>query len=116
MKFLTDVNASGILAQWLMDKGHDVVKVASKDPTMTDDKILEWAVAEKRIIVTTDNDFEAMIWRQQKAHCGVLRLENVPRAERKLMLETTLRLYSQVLADGAIVIAQKKKYRIRRYL
>lgn len=115
MRFLTDVNASGILAQWLSAKGHNVVKVASKNPTMTDDEILKRAVAEDRIIVTTDNDFEEMIWRQQKPHCGVLRLDNVPRIERKILLETTLELYSQELLSGAIVIAQKKKYRTRRY-
>jgi len=29
--------------------------------------------------------FEEMIWRQGKSHCGVLRLENLPRSERKAL-------------------------------
>jgi predicted nuclease of predicted toxin-antitoxin system len=51
MKFLTNVNASGILAYWLTKMGYDVVKVADKDPRMADENILSWAFAEKRIIV-----------------------------------------------------------------
>ena len=62
MNFLLDVNASGDLARWLIELGHDVVKVSEKNPRMTDDKILRWALREHRIIVTTDNDFEEMIW------------------------------------------------------
>ena len=82
MDFLLDVNASGAVARWLIDRGHNVAEVGQTDPRMSDDKILSWAVREHRIIVTTDNDFEEMIWRQGKLHCGVLRLENLPRSER----------------------------------
>ena len=113
MKFLTDVNASGTLAQWLLDLGHDVKQVADRDVSLTDEEILRWAVQEQRIIVTTDKDFEEMIWRQGKPHCGILRLENLPRAERKALLEDVLAQHMQALASGAIVIAQAKKIRIR---
>jgi predicted nuclease of predicted toxin-antitoxin system len=115
VKFLTDVNASGILAQWLVERGHDVSVVSDKDPRMTDDDILNWAVEEQRIIITTDNDFEEMVWRERRLHCGILRLENLPRAERKLLLEEVFELYSRELLSGAIVIAQKKRFRVRRY-
>ena len=87
MDFLLDVNASGAVARWLIDRGHNVAEVGQTDPRMRDDKILNWAVRENRIIVTTDNDFEEMIWRQGKYHCGVLRLENLPRSERLKDLE-----------------------------
>ena len=69
------------------------------EPQMEDEKILEWAVREQRIIVTTDNDFEQMIWQQQKSHCGILRLENVPRKEREVLLKytcnITVKIYEQ---------------------
>ena len=76
--------------------------------------ILSWAVREHRIIVTTDNDFEEMIWRQGKSHCGVLRLENLPRAERKALLHDVLGRHSQELESGAIVIALSRKFRVRK--
>lgn len=60
MKFLLDVNASGIVARWLTNMGHDVAQVAEKDPRMRDEEVLTWAVNERRIIVTTDQDFEEM--------------------------------------------------------
>ena len=114
MNFLLDVNASGALARLLIDLGHDVVEVGEKDPRMSDDDILSWALRERRIIVTTDNDFEEMIWRQGKSHCGVLRLENLPRSERKALLHDVLGRHSQELESGAIVIALIKKFRVRK--
>ncbi len=114
MRFLTDVNASGALAKWLRDMGHDVIEVGDRDAYLSDDEILKWAVLEQRIIVTTDNDFEEMIWRQGKPHCGVLRLENLPRAERKALMENVLSKYTELLADGAIIIAHTRRVRVRR--
>ena len=114
MNFLLDVNASGALARWLIHMGHDIVEVSQKDPRMSDDDILSWAVRERRIIITTDNDFEEMIWRQGKPHCGVLRLENLPRSERKALLHDVLDRHSQDLESGAIVIALSTKFRVRR--
>ncbi|MBW2329382.1 MAG: DUF5615 family PIN-like protein [Deltaproteobacteria bacterium] len=115
MKFLLDVNASGAVTRWLTDRGHNVVEVGQKDPRMSDDEILSWAVRERRIIVTTDNDFEEMIWRQGKSHCGVLRLENLPRSQRKALVHDVLDRHSKDLESGAIVIALSRKFRVRRH-
>lgn len=71
MKFLVDVNASGIVVDWFLERGHDLAEVAEKDPSMGDERILQWAVREQRIIVTTDQDFEQRIWREGKDHRGV---------------------------------------------
>ena len=114
MNFLLDVNASGAVARWLIDRGHNVAEVGQKDSRMSDDEILSWAVRERRIIVTTDNDFEEMIWRQGKSHCGVLRLENLPRSQRKALVDDVLDRYSKDLESGAIVIALSRKFRVRR--
>ena len=114
MKFLIDVNASRFLGNSLVAKGYDVVYVSDVDPKMIDEEILEWSVREQRVIITTDSDFEQMIWQQQKPHCGILRLENVPRKERATLLEDALRYYSQDLLEGKIVIALRNKFRLRK--
>ena len=114
MDFLIDVNASGVVSQYLLDHGHNVVEVAQKNQRMTDEDILSWAVNEHRIIVTTDNDFEEMVWRQKKPHCGILRMENLPRPQRIRLLHDVLTQYACELGDGAIIIATTHKYRIRR--
>jgi predicted nuclease of predicted toxin-antitoxin system len=114
MKFLVDVNASSSLASWLVGLGHDVAQVKDRDARMADGDILTWAVNEQRIIITTDQDFEEMIWREGKRHGGVLRLENLPRSQRKSLLEGVLSGYSQALVSGEVVIALSRKIRIRR--
>lgn len=114
MDFLLDVNASGAVARWLIDREHNVAEVGQTDPRMSDDKILSWAVRERRVIVTTDNDFEEMIWRQGKLHCGILRLENLPRSERMTFLNDVLDRHAKDLEAGAIVIALRAKFRIRK--
>jgi predicted nuclease of predicted toxin-antitoxin system len=114
MNFLLDVNASGAVASWLIQLGHGVVEVGQKDPRMSDNEILSWAVRESRIIVTTDNDFEEMIWRQGKPHCAILRLENLPRSERIALLHDVLDCHSLDLESGAIVIALSTKIRVRK--
>ena len=114
MNFLLDVNASGAVARCLIYLGHDVAEVGQKDPRMSDKEVLSWAVRERRIIVTTDNDFEEMIWRQGKPHCGVLRLENLPRSERIVLLRDVLDRHSRDLESGAIVIALRTKFRVRK--
>lgn len=55
-----------------------------------------------------------MIWRQGKPHCGVLRLGNLPRAERRQLLVDILAHHADALRAGAIVIADTQKVRIRK--
>ncbi len=108
------VHASGSLVDGLINLGHDVIQVVEKDTRMRDADIRCWAVREQRIISTTDRDFEEMIWREGKEHCGVLRLENLPRVARRALLEDVLFHHQQDLASGAIVIAQSDKICVRR--
>jgi predicted nuclease of predicted toxin-antitoxin system len=114
MRFLLDVNASGVVLELLLDLGHDVACVGDIDPSMGDSAILTWAVREERIIITTDSDFEQMIWLQERQHCGVLRLENLPRSQRIMLIQEVLANYAQDLEAGAVVIATQRNIRIRR--
>ncbi len=114
MRFLLDMNASGTLLNLLLNSDHDVACVQDVDRKMSDSDILDWAVREQRIIITTDSDFEQMIWLQERLHYGVLRLENLPRSDRISLFEDVLANYAQTLESGAIVIATKQKIRIRR--
>jgi predicted nuclease of predicted toxin-antitoxin system len=114
MKFLLDVNASGTLSKFLLELGHDVACVSHVDAEMSDDGILTWAAQEERIIITTDSDFEQMIWLQGRIHFGVLRLENLPRSERMLLFQEVLANYAQDLEAGTVVIATQRKIRIRK--
>ena len=113
MKFLTDVNASGAVAAWLTKAGFDVAQVSAVDTRMTDEEILRWANREQRVIVTTDKDCEEMVWREGKRHCGLLRIENLPRDQRQSLLEYVLAHHSRELEAGAVIIALETKIRVR---
>ena len=91
MNFLLDVNASGPVRELLQERGHDVRLVAERNIRMSDHQILEWAVKEKRVIITTDKDFEAMVWRENRDHTGIIRFENLPRKERLTLLDRILK-------------------------
>lgn len=114
MKFLADVNASGAVAAWLSQAGYDVAQVSTVDMRMSDEDILRWALRERRVVVTTDKDFEEMVWREGRAHCGLLRIENLPRARRQSLLEYVLAHHLDDLDTGAVVIALETKIRVRR--
>ncbi len=116
MRFLLDVNVGGNIAEYLISQDYDIASVSTVNPRMADEDILLWANREKRIIITTDNDFEQMIWLTKKSHCGVLRLQNIPRNPRKVLLIKVLSEYNSELLNGAIIIATQQKIRIRRKL
>lgn len=113
MRFLTDVNASGAVAAWLIQAGFDVAQVSAVDTRLADEEILRWANREQRVIVTTDKDFEEMVWREGKPHCGLLRIENLPRPQRQSLLHDVLAHHHRELEAGAVVIALKTKIRVR---
>jgi predicted nuclease of predicted toxin-antitoxin system len=114
VKFLLDVNASGPVEDWLKERHHDVVLVASRDSRMEDVDILEWAASEQRIIITTDPDFEELVWRGRRSHCGLLRLENVPRKQRLELLEDVFKEHAKALEARALIVAFQKKVRVRQ--
>lgn len=64
--------------------------------------------------MTTDSNFDQMIWLQKREHFGVLRLENLPRSERILLFEEVIANHARALAAGAIVIATRRKIRVRK--
>ncbi len=84
MRFLLDVNAGVAVRNFLENSNHDVVVVAD---------ILKWAFKENRVIVSTNKDFEKMIWQHRKKHSGVLRLENLNKSERVELLKETIKRF-----------------------
>lgn len=73
-KFIVDVGVSNVVENWVESQGFDVLKIRSVNPKMSDLKILELALEEKRIVITMDKDFGELVFRSQKKHHGVLLL------------------------------------------
>ena len=57
MRFLADENFPGAAVTVLRTIGHDVVWVLTESPGKDDDGVLDWAIRERRILLTFDKDF-----------------------------------------------------------
>jgi len=57
MRFLANENVSLDAIVALREKGHDVIWIRTDAPGSKDRAVLEWAEAEKRLILTFDKDF-----------------------------------------------------------
>lgn len=102
MKFLVDSCAGRLLAEWLREQGHDVVRVRDRGRDPGDVVILRWAVEEGRILVTMDKDFGALSHRDRLEHAGPIRFPRSTVEERKALCAAILARYGDD-PPGAIV-------------
>jgi predicted nuclease of predicted toxin-antitoxin system len=75
-----------------------------------DDKVLAWAVAEDRILITNDKDFGEMIFRERLKHRGVifLRLSDERSANKIEILKHLLENYSEKLPNQFVTVTETK--------
>jgi predicted nuclease of predicted toxin-antitoxin system len=112
LKFLVDRCAGRRLADWLRDQGHDVREATEIVPDPGDQALLRWAVREQRILVTIDNDFGLLVFHHNEPHTGILRLPDLPAAQRIALTAQIIERYTDVLADGAILTVGSDRVRI----
>lgn len=112
MRFLIDRCAGHRLAEWLRAQGHDVREATEVTPDPGDQALLRWAVSERRILVTIDNDFGLLIFQRNEPHTGIVRLPDLPAGQRIALMATVIERYSADLADGAIVTVGASRVRI----
>ena len=58
MKFLVDECTGPAVAHWLEQQGHDVFSVYNQARGIDDDKVIETANSEARILITNDRGLE----------------------------------------------------------
>lgn len=75
MRFVADENVSHRVVERLRADGHDVMLIAGKLSGMSDTDVLKLAEAETRVLITEDQDFGRLIFRQQLGVQGVVLLE-----------------------------------------
>src|SRR3712207_3466631 len=80
MKFLVDACvSSGILISFLRVEGHDVRSAVEIATSVSDQELLELALAEDRVLITADKDFGELMFVQNRAHGPVVRLVELTR-------------------------------------
>jgi len=110
MRFLIDECAGPAVARWLQALGHEVISIFEEAQGEADDKVLAWAVAEDRILITNDKDFGEMIFRERLKHRGVifLRLSDERSANKIEILKHLLENYSEKLPNQFVTVTETK--------
>jgi predicted nuclease of predicted toxin-antitoxin system len=98
----------------LRQQGHNVMESRERSPDPGDRKLLEWAVAEARVLVTMDKDFGELIFSERAGHCGLVRLPDVPAEKRIALMERLLADYARELSARALITVRGGRIRISR--
>ena len=117
MKFLADMGVSMSVVSWLRGRGHDVVHVRELEMHLSpDEEIFQKAALDSRIVITFDLDFGELLSISHDEIVSVLlfRLRNTRSQNVAQRLEDTLEHAASALREGAIVIVEDNRYRVRR--
>ena len=110
MRFLVDENVGPPVARWLHQQGYDVFSVYEQARGMDDDDVLAKAFAEGWILTTSDKDFGAKVYREQRPHQGVvlLRLADERAANKIATLQRLLARYADRLAGNYVTVTETR--------
>jgi len=110
MKFLVDECTGPAVARWLEQRGHDVFSVYDETRGIDDNKIIEIAQAEERILITNDRGFGEKVFRERRPHHGVvfLRLANERSANKIRVLDQLISQHSDALSSRFVVVTETR--------
>jgi len=113
LKLLLDENIGLKVFKGLQDLKWDVISIIKESPGISDEEVLKIAVREKRMIVTLDQDFGALVFKESKKHTGVilLRLNNILPENLLINIKWVLEKYGENI-KGKFVIVSESRIRI----
>jgi predicted nuclease of predicted toxin-antitoxin system len=114
VKFLVDRCAGTTVVAFLRAEGFDTAFVGELPVDPGDVAILEQARLQQRVLVTLDTDFGKLVFKDELAHAGVVRLPDIPPHRRVSLLRHILEHHSVVLKDGAVITADERIIRVRK--
>lgn len=117
MRFLADMGVAMRVVEWLREQGHDARHVREEGlQRLPDDQIFAKAITENRIVVTFDLDFGEIVAvsSRQTVSVVIFRLRNTRTPHVIERLGVVLQEAGQALAQGAVVVAEEARLRIRR--
>lgn len=108
LKFIVDECVGLLVAKWLKENGHDVISVISEMKGSKDILILQRALFENRIIITSDKDFGDLVFHKKAQHAGIIliRLQNSTPKNKIKILSNLLIRYIDQLANNFIVVSE----------
>ena len=114
MRCLVDRCAGRLIADWLREKGYDVLEARELGSDPGDGALLERANAEHRILVIIDSNFGELVFLHNVAHAGLVRLPDVPAKRRIALMAELIERHHPALEMGDIVTIRDERIRISR--
>ena len=74
MRLLVDACVARCAVLALRVAGHDAISVAETGVSVSDAAVLATARRQRRILITLDKDFGALVFARGQPHCGIVRL------------------------------------------
>jgi predicted nuclease of predicted toxin-antitoxin system len=115
MNLFADESVDRPIVERLRQEGHTVSYVAELAPGIADDEVLQRASAAGAPLLTADKDFGELVFRQGRAHAGVILLRlagQAPGAKADLVVGA-LRDHGAEL-PGAFTVVTPDSIRIRK--
>lgn len=116
MNFLADMGISNSVVNFLRQSGHEIVHVREVGMKRAlDVEIVTKAKNENRIVLTCDLDFGDILAAagDDKPSVIIFRLEDETPAHMNIRLSQVLKESSNALLEGAIVIVEESRHRVR---
>lgn len=104
------------VVEWLRSRGHDVVHLRDQGlQRLPNGKIFEKATAEDRVVLTFDLDFGEIVASSPASQTSVVvfRLQNTRTDHVMTRLERVLQESRGALDQGAVVIVEDTRHRVR---
>lgn len=117
MQFLADMGVALRIVEWLRSEGHDASHLREEGlHRLPNGAIFEKAAAERRILLTFDLDFGEIIALSGGRSVSVIlfRLHNTRTPHVIDRLRTVLKESESALEQGAIIVIEESRHRIRR--
>lgn len=116
MKFLANENIPLVTVYKLREAGFDITSISLDSPSITDEEVMQIAIAEHRTIITFDRDYGELIYKYGfRPSAGViyLRLQEFQPEEPALLLlallnDTTIQFASLFTVVDENSIRQRK--------
>jgi len=118
MRFLADMGVARRIVQWLRSEGHDAVHLSDEQlHRLPNGEIFIKAAAEGRIILTFDLDFGEIVALSSGRSVSVIlfRLHNTRTPHVLDRLKKVLQESAQALEEGAVIVVEEVRHRVRRY-
>ncbi|HEX8324234.1 MAG TPA: DUF5615 family PIN-like protein [Tepidisphaeraceae bacterium] len=110
---LLDSCVAGAAAAVVRAAGHDVIWIGDWQADPGDNRILQFAAENERVVVTIDKDFGELVIVQGILHVGLIRLIDFRAAAQGPAIVRLLAVYATELAAASIITAEPWRVRVR---